>query len=148
MDIIGGDEIRRKQAADAAKAAAAASAATPRPPSMAMGSGAGPAGAGQPFGAAGAAGQPPAQAAAADVIFEVDVDNFQELVLKSPVAVILDCYADWCEPCKKLTPRLEAVTKAARGALRLVKLNVDANPGLAGQLQVRSLPTVIGIVAG
>jgi thioredoxin len=81
-------------------------------------------------------------------VVEVDASNFEALVLRSPVAVILDAYADWCEPCKQLTPRLEAVAKAARGALRLAKLNVDVNPGIAQSLQIKSLPTVLGVVGG
>jgi len=82
------------------------------------------------------------------VVVEVDASNFEAMVLKAPVAVVLDCYADWCDPCRTLTPRLEAVVRASRGMVRLAKLNVDNQAEIAGQLGVRSLPTVMGIVGG
>lgn len=101
---------------------------------------------------AGAGGAVPTAAGAPsepiEVVFEADESNFQAVVLQSPVAVVLDCYAEWCEPCKALTPKLEALARSARGAFRLVKLNVDTSPGIAGQLGVKSLPSVLGIVGG
>lgn len=96
-----------------------------------------------PPSAAAAPAAPPQQ-----VVIDVDASNFEQVVLRSPVAVILDCWAEWCNPCKQLTPRLEAVAKAARGAIILAKLDVDKNPELSQQLGVRSLPTVYGIVKG
>mmetsp|Transcript_28431 Transcript_28431/g.63475 ORF Transcript_28431/g.63475 Transcript_28431/m.63475 type:complete len:417 (-) Transcript_28431:377-1627(-) len=78
----------------------------------------------------------------------VTSQNVQEVVFASPVPVILDCYADWCEPCKKLTPLLEKAAAATEGRVRLATLNVDAEQELAGKLQVRSLPTVFGVFAG
>lgn len=62
--------------------------------------------------------------------------------------VILDLYADWCEPCKKLTPKLEKMVTAAKGAVRLAKVNVDTVPELAQALQVQSLPTVMLVHKG
>lgn len=79
------------------------------------------------------------------MIFEVDEKNFATHVLQSDIPVILDCYADWCGPCKQLTPLLEDATRAAGGKVRLAKLNVDFNQQISQQLQVQSLPTVIGI---
>ena len=83
-----------------------------------------------------------------DIVVEVDESNFQALVLTSPVPVILNAYADWSEPGKALTEKLEAVVRAARGAIRLAKLNVDVSQQLASQLKIRSVPTVFGIVGG
>jgi putative thioredoxin len=57
--------------------------------------------------------------------------------------VILDFYADWCQPCKQLTPKLTRLVQGAQGAVRLAKINVDALPELAQALQVASLPTVM-----
>lgn len=79
---------------------------------------------------------------------DVDESNFAAAVMQSPVPVILDCWADWCQPCQQLTPRLERIARSTRGAIRLAKLNVDAVPGISGQLGIRSLPTVFGLVKG
>ena len=79
---------------------------------------------------------------------EVTEDNLASAVLQAPMPVILDAYADWCEPCKQLTPLLEKLVKASGGRLRLAKINVDEQQALSQQLQIRSLPTVFGIFGG
>jgi putative thioredoxin len=62
--------------------------------------------------------------------------------------VIVDFWATWCGPCKQLTPTLEKAVLAAKGAVKLVKIDVDKNPGFAGQLRVQSIPTVYAFVDG
>jgi putative thioredoxin len=62
--------------------------------------------------------------------------------------VIVDFWATWCGPCKTLGPALEKVVEAAKGAVKLVKIDVDKNPGVAGQLRVQSIPTVYAFVDG
>jgi len=59
---------------------------------------------------------------------------------KTPV--IVDFWAPWCEPCKQLTPLLEKFTAQAKGAVRLVKVNVDENPAISQQLRIQSVPAV------
>jgi putative thioredoxin len=62
--------------------------------------------------------------------------------------VIVDFWATWCGPCRQLTPALEKAVTAAGGAVKLVKIDVDKNPGYSGQLRVQSIPTVYAFVNG
>jgi putative thioredoxin len=62
--------------------------------------------------------------------------------------VIVDFWATWCGPCKQLGPALEKAVEAAKGAVKLVKIDVDKNPAVAGQLRVQSIPTIYAFVDG
>jgi putative thioredoxin len=62
--------------------------------------------------------------------------------------VIVDFWATWCGPCKQLTPSIEKAVRAAKGKVKLVKIDVDKHPQFAGQLRVQSIPTVYAFVDG
>jgi putative thioredoxin len=62
--------------------------------------------------------------------------------------VLVDFWAPWCGPCKQLTPVLEKVINEAKGRVRLVKMNIDDHPSIAGQLGIQSIPAVIAFVNG
>lgn len=62
--------------------------------------------------------------------------------------VIVDFWAPWCGPCKQLTPILERQVEAAKGAVKLVKINIDENPQIAGRLRVQSIPAVYAFRGG
>src|SRR5258706_6044988 len=62
--------------------------------------------------------------------------------------VLVDFWAPWCGPCKQLTPILEKAVRSARGAVKLVKMNIDDHPAIAGQMGIQSIPAVIAFVNG
>jgi putative thioredoxin len=64
------------------------------------------------------------------------------------VPVIVDFWAPWCGPCKALTPALEKAVTAAKGKVRLVKINIDQNQAIAAQLRIQSIPTVYAFFQG
>ncbi|HMA70301.1 MAG TPA: thioredoxin [Xanthobacteraceae bacterium] len=62
--------------------------------------------------------------------------------------VLVDFWAPWCGPCKQLTPVLEKAVRSAKGAVKLVKMNIDEHPAVAGQIGIQSIPAVIAFVNG
>jgi len=85
----------------------------------------------------------PVIADSSDATFMDDV-----IAASSEVPVVVDFWAPWCGPCKQLMPVLERVVSAQKGKVRMVKINIDENPGVAGQLGVRSIPAVFGFKDG
>ena len=95
---------------------------------------------------------PPAGGGAApgDLIKDATIETFQKDVLEASLStpVIVDFWATWCGPCKQLTPTLEKVVREARGAVKLVKIDIDRNQSLAQQMRIQSVPTVYAFVGG
>jgi putative thioredoxin len=92
----------------------------------------------------------PAQAAGDGLVIDTTTQAFAKDVIeesrKRPVLV--DFWAPWCGPCRTLSPIIEKVVRAAKGAVRLVKMDIDQHPAVAGQLGIQSIPAVIAFVNG
>lgn len=73
----------------------------------------------------------------------VNESNFEDEVLKSDKIVLIDFYADWCGPCKSLAPTLEKFADDNKDKVKVVKINVDESPNLAGAFGVQSIPTLV-----
>jgi putative thioredoxin len=92
-----------------------------------------------------------AQTAAADgLIKDTTTQTFVKDVIEESKRqpVLIDFWAPWCGPCKQLTPVLEKVVRAAKGKVKLVKMNIDEHPAIPGQMGIQSIPAVIAFVNG
>jgi len=87
---------------------------------------------------------------ALDVIKDSSDTGFMADVVETSMEtpVVVDFWAPWCGPCKQLMPVLERVVKDAKGAVKMVKINIDENPSIAGQMGVRSIPAVYAFKDG
>jgi len=81
-------------------------------------------------------------------VFEASSETYDQQVVKNDKPVVVDCYADWCGPCKALAPRLESAIDKLGGAVLMAKVDVDKHPTIAETLQVTSIPAIFGYKDG
>ena len=89
-------------------------------------------------------------ATAADVVKDTTTQGFMKDVIEESKhqPVLVDFWASWCCPCKQLTPVLEKAVKAAKGKVKLTKMNIDEHPAIPGQMGIQSIPAVIAFSNG
>jgi putative thioredoxin len=87
---------------------------------------------------------------AADLIKETTTQTFMKDVIEESKRqpVLIDFWAEWCGPCRQLTPILEKAVRNAKGRVKLVKMNIDQHPAIPGQMGIQSIPAVIAFVNG
>src|SRR5215470_15987278 len=88
--------------------------------------------------------------AADNLIKDTTTQTFMKDVIEESrrQPVLVDFWAPWCGPCKQLTPILEKAVRSAKGAVKLVKMNIDEHPAIAGQMGIQSIPAVFAFVNG
>ena len=74
---------------------------------------------------------------------EITDDNFQEEVLNSDIPVLVDFWADWCQPCKMIAPSVAQVAEEYDGKIKVGKLDVDSNPRTSTALGIRGIPALL-----
>jgi putative thioredoxin len=87
---------------------------------------------------------------ASDLIKETTTQTFVKDVIEESKRqpVLIDFWAPWCGPCRQLTPIIEKAVRAAKGKVKLVKMNIDEHPAIPGQMGIQSIPAVIAFVNG
>src|SRR5215831_2748073 len=91
-----------------------------------------------------------AVAAAESVVVDTTNQSFMKDVIEESKRqpVLVDFWATWCGPCKQLTPILEKAVKAAKGKVKLAKMDIDKHPDIPGQMGIQSIPAVIAFANG
>ena len=74
---------------------------------------------------------------------EVNDSNFEEVVVKSDIPVLVDFWAEWCGPCRMIAPIIEEIAEQYKGKALVVKCDVDSSPNVAAKYNIRNIPTVL-----
>ncbi|AFC70598.1 thioredoxin [Rickettsia australis] len=69
--------------------------------------------------------------------------SFKKEVLESDLPVLVDFWAEWCGPCKMLTPIIDEISKELKGKVKVLKMNIDENPNISSEYGIRSIPTIM-----
>ncbi len=85
---------------------------------------------------------------ASDAVFEFTDDNFASEAMQSNQPVLVDFWAEWCGPCRMLTPVIEELAGEYDGRAKIGKLDVDSNRGVAQQFNIMSIPTIVVLKNG
>ncbi len=83
-----------------------------------------------------------------ETVEKIEGSRFQDVVVKSAAPVVVDFYADWCGPCRAVSPLLEQLSQDYAGRAKFVKVNTDDNQELAAQFGIMSIPTVMFFAKG
>ncbi|MCC8418403.1 MAG: thioredoxin [Rickettsia endosymbiont of Glossina mortisans submortisans] len=70
-------------------------------------------------------------------------NSFKKEVLESDLPVLVDFWAEWCGPCKMLTPIIDEISKELKGKVKVLKMNIDENPNIPSEYGIRSIPTIM-----
>ena len=81
-------------------------------------------------------------------LLKLDEKNFDETIAVAPGVLMVDFWAEWCGPCRAVSPVLEDLARTSGGAVTLGKVNVDDNPALAARFGIRSIPTILFVKDG
>ncbi|MGL5683032.1 MAG: thioredoxin [Marinifilaceae bacterium] len=78
----------------------------------------------------------------------VNEANFEEVVLKAELPVLLDFWAEWCGPCKMMLPIVDELSVEFEGKVIIAKVDVDSNPGISARFGIRNIPTILFFKGG
>ena len=81
-------------------------------------------------------------------VIAISEKSFEEEVVNSNIPVLIDFWAEWCGPCKEISPILEEISDEMKDKIKIVKINIDENPNLPSQYNVQSIPTLIILKKG